>query len=281
MSIKRGLLMIDAQNDFLGNDDHSSYAQRVGAVDQEAALPVKGGVRAMRALANLVGGHGSKFQKIILTEDWHSRLHSAHPYRWRNSEGHIPYPFTVITASDVAHGRWRFLGTPEMQKAMLEYLIALEASGRQHRIWPPHCVKGTWGQLIYEPLAHACAQWAILTMESPLHFQKGGAEIPEHFGAVHAEVVDRDDATTQPNWEFIDEVCDTSLGEIVVAGLALDYCVARTVEQLLNYGGYELARKLVILTDCTAAIDEEAGTKFLESMHKLGVRACASKELCV
>ncbi len=69
------------------------------------------------------------------------------------------------------------------------------------------------------------------------------------------------------------------LDRVVVVGLALDYCVRRSVEQLLEWHGVEFAKKLVILTDCTAPIDPAAGIEFIEKMRSLGATITTSEKL--
>jgi nicotinamidase/pyrazinamidase len=85
------LIVVDVQNDFCPG----------------GALPVAGGDEVI----NVIHGVATRFEHVILTQDWHPRGHSsfasAHPGR---------RPFETIEA----------------------------AYGTQ-TLWPDHCVQGTWG----------------------------------------------------------------------------------------------------------------------------------------
>ncbi len=295
---KIGLLVVDMQNDFLGTSaqipgsvteafkeeyqvplPHSSADVTIPyRTGRKAALPVLGGVRAADWTTHFIKKYGDRMSDIFFTEDWHPLLHCGHGYPWRGRDGKMPTPFTVITAEGYKNGDWSADGSDEEFKTdMYQYLPANERLGNMHVIWPAHCVQGTWGQLVYEPLIQAAHAWGLSKKKSPKHFRKGSARNREQYGVIQADVPDRRDPTTMPNYELLDEF--RSCEKLIIAGLALDYCVKRSIEQILMHLGNDFAKKIMILTDCTAAIDTEAGQKFLDKMRALGARVTTSQEV--
>ena len=117
-------------------------------------------------------------------------------------------------------------------------------------IWPPHCVAGTRGGEIHEDLKpYACEE---------LTFDKGCCKETEQYSGYEGV-----NAAGQSLGEILD-LLDTS--DVYVCGIATEYCVRNTCEDLLK-AGY----KVHLLKDCIAYVEHEGHLKALEEMAAEGI----------
>lgn len=117
-------------------------------------------------------------------------------------------------------------------------------------IWPSHCVAGTHGGDIHEDLAPYAKE--------ELTFSKGCDRMTEQYSGF-----DGMNNAGQPLGEVL-ELMDTT--DVYVCGIATEYCVRNTCEDLLK-AGY----KVHLLTDCLAYVDEEGHRKAVEEMSQEGI----------
>lgn len=121
----------------------------------------------------------------------------------------------------------------------------------QGGIWPSHCVAGTRGGDIHEALQpYACEE---------LTFDKGCEKTKEQYSGFEGE-----NEAGQSLGEIL-ELLDTE--EVYVCGIATEYCVRNTCEDLLKAGF-----KVRLLKDCLAYVDHEGHLKALEEMGSKGIR---------
>ena len=121
----------------------------------------------------------------------------------------------------------------------------------QGGIWPSHCVAGTRGGDIHEALQpYACEE---------LTFDKGCDKAQEQYSGFEGE-----NEAGQSLGEIL-ELLDTE--EVYVCGIATEYCVRNTCEDLLKAGF-----KVRLLKDCLAYVDHEGHLKALEEMGSKGIR---------
>lgn len=235
-------------------------------------LPVTGGMAAMNdRLPRLVKRLLKKLSDIHVTQDCHKPVHIAHPISWVDRDGKHPAPFTCISAADVRAGVWR-ASQQFLQPRFLGYVEALESNKRYVLvIWPPHCLIGSPGNNIVPNLLDAVHKWETTCYAVADNVTKGSHPFTEHYSALQADVPDPQDPDTQLNTRLVRTIEQADV--IAVAGLALDYCVANTLRDLVdNFGDSTAAQKVVILTDGTAAIDQKSGDAFLREMQTRGVR---------
>jgi nicotinamidase-related amidase len=120
----------------------------------------------------------------------------------------------------------------------------------QGGIWPLHCVAGTRGGDIHEDLqAYACEE---------LTFDKGCDKAKEQYSGFEGE-----NEAGQSLGEIL-ELLDTE--EVYVCGIATEYCVRNTCEDLLKAGF-----KVRLLKECLAYVDHAGHLKALEEMAAKGV----------
>ena len=121
----------------------------------------------------------------------------------------------------------------------------------QGGIWPSHCVAGTHGGDIHEALQpYACEE---------LTFDKGCEKATEQYSGFEGV-----NEAGQSLGEIL-ELLDTE--EVYVCGIATEYCVRNTCEDLLKAGF-----KVRLLKDCLAYVDHEGHLKALEEMGSEGIR---------
>lgn len=278
------LIIVDPQNDFMGNDDGTPLAETLsdGTV-RTASLSVKGGISDMKRGAKLVSRVGSKLSEIHITLDSHHTLHIAHPEMWVDENGKHPAPYTIITPDDFKAGIWR-TRNPAHRARVMKYLNDLYTSGAIHMIWPPHCRIGTWGHNVEANLEVALSKWEREFMGVVDYVTKGSAVWEEHFGGLMAEVQDPDDPSTQLNTGLITTIQEADIAAIL--GEASSHCVKKTVEQLADNIGDEHIKKLVLISDCMSPVPQPPGgpdfpaiaSQFLKDMQARGMTVMTADE---
>ncbi len=257
------LLIIDAQYDFC---------------DPAGALFVPGAIEDVERLAALVTRSGSEIDHIIVTLDTHHVLDIAHPGFWQDANGKPPVPFTGITLADVEAGIWQPVYEADYVK---EYIRQLEAQGEfQHYIWPEHCLVGTRGAALAEPLAVALRGWSQRVQKNYAAVMKGLHPLAEHFGVFQAQIPVPGAPETGLNQPLLDDLA--RFNQIWLAGEARSHCVATSLHQLLRHVP-ELAKKITLLTDCTSNVtnlDHLADSIYAEA-EKEGVNFTTSDQILI
>ena len=256
MGIKVEFLIIDPQNDFC---------------HPKGSLYVPGAKEDTDRLAETLNRIGGKINDIHVTLDTHHYVDVAHPISWVDSNGTHPNPFTLISKEDVEKGVWKSTN-PQWQKRFLEYVTTLETNSRYLLcIWPPHCLIGSWGHNVIEPVYKELLDWETgFAMVD--YVTKGSNFWTEHYSAVQADVPDSTDTSTLLNTGLIRTLQDADL--IPLSGQALSHCVANTVRDIANNFGEENVKKLVLLEDTTSSVPgfEHLGQEFLDEMKGRGMQ---------
>ena len=120
----------------------------------------------------------------------------------------------------------------------------------QGGIWPAHCVAGTRGGEMHQALAPYASE--------ELTFDKGCDRNTEQYSGF--EAVNNAD---QPLSEVL-ELLDTT--DVYVCGIATEYCVRNTCEDLLKAGF-----RVHLLKDCIAYVDIDGHKKAIEEMAAKGI----------
>ena len=116
--------------------------------------------------------------------------------------------------------------------------------------WPSHCVASTRGGEIHEDLLpYACEE---------LTFDKGCDKAVEQYSGFEGV-----NSAGQTLGEIL-ELLDTT--DVYVCGIATEYCVRNTCEDLLKAGF-----KVHLLKDCLAYVDHEGHLKSLKEMAQEGI----------
>jgi len=252
------LVLIDVQNTFCLPDFELFVAGRSG----------KGAVEDNVRLCRFIYRNLHRLTHIVATFDTHLPMQIFHAPFLINAEGRHPAPFTVITAADVASGKWRFnpalaseLGlTPaEGQRHLEHYVAALASRGKyQHTIWPFHAMLGGIGHALVPAVEETIFFHSIARYAQPEFILKGNHPLTEHYSAMAPEVNTAADGRPllPPNERLLALVQDYD--RVIITGQAKSHCVAWTVSDLLEAlqrrGQGGLARKIYLLEDTTSPV---------------------------
>lgn len=254
------LLVIDPQRDFC---------------DPQGALYVPGAEKDMERLAAFLLAHVDSIQAIHCSLDLHHLMDIAHPCWWVDRNGSPPAPFTIITSAAVKAGEWR-AAVKDAQQRSADYVKALEANGRYPLcIWPPHCLIGSTGAAVVQPLLDAFQRWEEQHLSNVNYVLKGFNPWTEHYSAIQADVPDPSDPGTMANKPLVTRLAQADL--VVVAGEAGSHCVANTLRDIAacpNKHVQESLSNFVLLADATSPVPgfESHQEEFIREAAQKGMK---------
>ena len=238
------LLCVDMQRDFI----------------EGGPLGVAGSVGDTERLTRFIYRNMTKITEIAASLDTHSPRQIFHQCWWRNADGQMPAPFTVITAKDVKEGRWHPLYEKEKSEEYLEYL---ETGGqKQLVIWPYHCIAGTAGCALESQFSNMIHFFSAAREAELKKIFKGTLPATEFYGIVSPEY---DPGGNYANRELLGELKE--FDKLVIAGEARDYCVAQSVLQICEAMEKEKKRpEIFIMEDCMSCVGPDAAS--VSAMYK-------------
>ncbi|TAJ14501.1 isochorismatase family protein [Marinilabiliaceae bacterium JC017] len=257
---KNLLLVIDMQNDFCRPD---------------GALYVPHAENDVKRVSAFILNHEKAIDHILFTQDTHHYLDIAHPGFWKNAAGERPALYTNISFTDFKNEVWLPVTDKE---AVGNYLAALEAQGEfPHVIWPEHCIVGSEGAAIVSELLEAGRQWSFSSGKTFQVISKGLNPLTEHFGALRANIPNKNDASTLLNEELKTIICDYE--NIIIAGEAKSHCVANTIKQIFELD--EFKGNMLILDDCMSNVPgfEESAQEIYQMAANRGAQFISSSML--
>ena len=136
----------------------------------------------------------------------------------------------------------------------------------EFRTWPPHCVRGTPGQLkVPESLF---TQYLVVPKErlSPLTEQE--------LSRYHQWILEKDDLDLFTNPQADDLMNRLSPAAYVVYGVATEFCVRLGV-----LGLRKRERRVLLLTDAIQGIDAAGTAKALHEMREAGAELATSQDV--
>jgi nicotinamidase/pyrazinamidase len=253
------LNIIDPQNDFC----HKNGSLYVPNADND-----------MLNLSEYIKNNIYSIDDIIVSLDDHHKMDISHALWWINNKGEHPKPFTEITFDDILNNKWNT--TIDEHKLWSEFYVkTLKEQGNFPLfIWPYHCIIGTWGSNIFQPLDDALDLWEKSQYKSPTYIRKGQSQLTEHYSEIKAEVETIED-NTKPNNDLIASL--DYYDNIIVAGEALSHCLANSVRDMIHFNINP--KKITILSDCTSNVYgfDNAGDVFINEMKSIGVTFTFSK----
>jgi nicotinamidase/pyrazinamidase len=131
--------------------------------------------------------------------------------------------------------------------------------------WPPHCIRGTSGQLkVPESL---CPQYLVVPQEreAPLAEQ----ELQQY----RQWIVEKDDLDAFSNPHAGELVSRLDADQYVVYGVATEFCV-----RLAVLGLRKRNRKTLLLTDAIRGIDEAGVKKTLQELQDAGAQLASTQD---
>lgn len=214
------LFIVDPQNDF---------------VDAAGSLYVKGAEEAIDNICKLLCEGG--YDRVIVSQDCHQYYHIGHSEFWKE----LPEPGTEIDITrDLSRGNF----TPalcdfETPKDVIRQI--LEKNARSIRIWPHHCLEGSWGYCFPERLVEALNEWSAQHLRNYEVYQKGKDPFCESFSLLD---------------EYTPDLSGTTVFHI--CGFCKDICVYETFKAIIekdvlpNY-----TEEISVIGDCSLAYGED------------------------
>jgi nicotinamidase-related amidase len=247
------LLVVDAQNTFCtpGFELFVGGRSGTGAVDDS------------RRLVAFLYENLAAITETVVTLDTHQAFQLFHAPLLVDADGRHPDPYTLVTADDVASGRWRvdpeaaeILGfDPERAEEHLRvYVGALAAGGKYDlTIWPFHAMLGGIGHALVSAIEEALFFHAIARRAQTRFEIKGRNALTEHYSVLGPEVLAgaNDEPLGQRNSALVRHL--RGFDAVLVAGQARSHCVAWTIADLLA-DAPELAPRIYLLEDCSSPV---------------------------
>ena len=242
-NLRTALFVIDAQ---------------IGFCHPKASLYVPGAEADMTRLAEFIYRNVASLDDLYFSLDTHTCFQIFFPSFWCNAVNEQPQPFTIITAEEVAAGKWRAVVEPEFA---LQYLRQLEATGKyQLCIWPYHTMLGSIDQALAPVVFESALFHAQVTGRETFWQVKGRAALTENYSVFAPEITQLTTKTAQLTVGKFDETLLNKLRQyerVYIAGEASSHCVRFTIEDLaqqLSSVDEQLLRKLYILQDCMSPV---------------------------
>jgi nicotinamidase-related amidase len=251
------LLAVDVQNTFCIPEFELFVAGRSGT----------GAVDDNRRLCEFVYRNLGTITQVFPSLDTHHAMQVFHAIWLVDEHGNHPAPYTLVSAEDVAGGRWRMntavaeaLGVdPDYAVRHLAHYTRRLAEGGKYdlTIWPYHAMLGGIGHALVSAIEEAIFFHGIARYSRPGFQVKGDNPLTEHYSMLGPEVTEGPDGDRlgAKNTELIDALL--TFDAVVVAGQAKSHCVAWTIDDLLEGDeahGRRLAERTYLLEDCTSPV---------------------------
>jgi len=251
------LVVVDVQNTFCIPGFELFVAGRSGT----------GAVEDNRRLCEFIYRNLGLITQISPTMDTHQAVQIFHAVFWVNERGEHPEPYTLISESDVATGRWKFnpvlgpsleINEQYAQQYLLHYTRTLREGGKYElTIWPYHVLLGSIGHALVPAVDEAIFFHSIARRSQPDFQVKGDNPFTEHYSVLGPEVMEDQNRTAiaAKDIEFINELLE--FDAVLIAGQAKSHCVAWTIADLLegiHLRDHKLVEKVYLLEDCTSAV---------------------------
>lgn len=125
--------------------------------------------------------------------------------------------------------------------------------------WPPHCVVGTEGNRLIPGLPEENSYDMVV--------EKGTDPLNHPYGACYHDLAEKQSTGV------IDWLKRQGVEEIIVGGLATDYCVKNTVLQLLRAGF-----GVIVNLGACRGVDKKTSSAAIDEMRKSGARTITSSQ---
>ena len=250
------VLAVDIQNTFCIPDFELFIAGRSGT----------GAVDDNRRLCKFLYRNLGEITQIFPSLDTHHAMQVFHAIWLVDEHGNHPDPYTLVSAQDVATGRW------QMNAAVAEALgIDVDYADRHHTyytrrlaeggkydltIWPYHAMLGGIGHALVSAVEEAIFFHGLARYSNPEFQVKGGNPLTEHYSLLGPEVTEGPDGDRLggKNTKLIEKLL--TFDAVVVAGQAKSHCLAWTIDDLLGDEDVreQLAERTYLLEDCTSPV---------------------------
>jgi nicotinamidase-related amidase len=252
-SFRLALLVVDVQNTFCIPEFELFVAGRSG----------RGAVDDNRRLCEFVYRNLGAITQVLPSLDTHRAMQVFHAIWLVDDAGEHPEPYTLVSADDVASGRWKVnpavaesLGYDYdyLARELAHYTRRLAEGGKYDlTIWPYHAMLGGIGHALVSAVEEAIFFHGV-ARSSQADFQvKGDETLTEHYSMLGPEVTEGPDGKPlgEKNEALIHKLL--TFDAVAVAGQAKSHCVAWTIDDLLA-SERRLAERIYLLEDCTSPV---------------------------
>jgi nicotinamidase-related amidase len=250
------LLAVDVQNTFCIPEFELFVAGRSGT----------GAVDDNRRLCEFIYRNLGEITQILPSLDTHHAMQVFHAIWLVDGHGNHPAPFTLVSADDVAAGRWRVnpaaaealgLDIDYAERHLVHYTKQLAEGGKYDlTIWPYHAMLGGIGHALVSAVEEAIFFHEIARYSSPDFQIKGDNPLTEHYSMLGPEVTAGPDGERLggKNTALVEKLL--AFDAVVVAGQAKSHCLAWTIDDLLADDDVRerLAHRTYLLEDCTSPV---------------------------
>jgi nicotinamidase-related amidase len=256
-SLRVALLAVDVQNTFCIPDFELFVAGRSGT----------GAVDDNRRLCEFIYRNLGTITQVFPSLDTHDAMQIFHAIWLIDEHGAHPDPYTLVSADDVAAGRWRIdeavaaavaRDAGYSQRHLEHYTRQLAERGHYDlTVWPYHAMLGGIGHALVSSVEEAIFFHGIARHSHPSFQIKGQNPLTEHYSMVGPEVTEGPDGDTiaSANTALVHTL--GTFDAVVVAGQAKSHCLAWTIDDLLERHGIQergLAERTYLLEDCTSPV---------------------------
>jgi len=250
------LLAVDIQNTFCIPEFELFVGGRSGT----------GAVDDNRRLCDFIYRNLGEITQIFPSLDTHHAMQVFHAIWLVDEHGNHPAPYTLVSAEDVASGRWRMNGAVAdalgidrgyAERHLAHYTRQLAEGGKYDlTIWPYHAMLGGIGHALVSAVEEAIFFHGLARFSNPEFQAKGDNPLTEHYSMLGPEVTEGPDGDRLggKNAELIEKLL--TFDAVVVAGQAKSHCLAWTIDDLLGDEDVRerLADRTYLLEDCTSAV---------------------------
>jgi nicotinamidase-related amidase len=250
------VLAVDIQNTFCIPDFELFVAGRSGT----------GAVDDNRRLCKFLYRNLGEITQIFPSLDTHHAMQVFHAIWLVDEHGNHPDPYTLVSAQDVATGRWQMnaavaealgIDVDYADRHLTYYTRRLAEGGKYDlTIWPYHAMLGGIGHALVSAVEEAIFFHGLARYSNPEFQVKGDNPLTEHYSLLGPEVTEGPDGDRLggKNAKLIEKLL--TFDAVVVAGQAKSHCLAWTIDDLLGDEDVreQLAERTYLLEDCTSPV---------------------------
>ena len=250
------VLAVDIQNTFCIPDFELFVAGRSGT----------GAVDDNRRLCKFLYRNLGEITQIFPSLDTHHAMQVFHAIWLVDEHGNHPDPYTLVSAQDVATGRWQMnaavaealgIDADYADRHLTYYTRRLAEGGKYDlTIWPYHAMLGGIGHALVSAVEEAVFFHGLARYSNPEFQVKGDNPLTEHYSLLGPEVTEGPDGDRLggKNAKLIEKLL--TFDAVVVAGQAKSHCLAWTIDDLLGDEDVreQLAERTYLLEDCTSPV---------------------------
>ena len=250
------VLAVDIQNTFCIPDFELFIAGRSGT----------GAVDDCRRLCEWIYRNLGEITQIFPSLDTHHAMQVFHAIWLVDEHGNHPDPYTLVSAQDVATGRWQMnaavaealgIDVDYADRHLTYYTRRLAEGGKYDlTIWPYHAMLGGIGHALVSAVEEAVFFHGLARYSNPEFQVKGDNPLTEHYSLLGPEVTEGPDGDRLggKNAKLIEKLL--TFDAVVVAGQAKSHCLAWTIDDLLGDEDVreQLAERTYLLEDCTSPV---------------------------